>query len=81
MAQQLVVKTRDACAEFARLNAEVESLLDKLVALTTAQSKAYHDKNQEEFMRLDHELETTLGAKERAIGAIREHQREHGCVK
>jgi hypothetical protein len=30
-------------------------------------------------MAIDKEIENTLGEKERALGALREHQREHGC--
>ncbi len=30
-------------------------------------------------MRLDKDLENAVGLKEWAIGAMREHAREHGC--
>ena len=30
-------------------------------------------------MRLDKELETAVGYKDRCIGVLREHEKEHGC--
>ena len=30
-------------------------------------------------MRLDKQLELTVGLKERSIGALRQHEKEHGC--
>jgi hypothetical protein len=37
------------------------------------------DARQTEFMKIDKELENTVGEKERAIGALRQHAEEQGC--
>ena len=54
-------------------------MLRKLVELTTAQRAAFAASNSAEFMRLDKELENTMGTKERTIGAFKQHVYEHGC--
>jgi hypothetical protein len=46
--------------------------------LTTDQLAAFRRRDDSTFMRLDKELELTIGLKERTIGALREHRREHG---
>lgn len=53
-------------------------MLDELISLTTAQSEAFKAGDMEGFARLDKELENIVGSKERCIGALREHRREHG---
>jgi hypothetical protein len=30
-------------------------------------------------MEIDRQIETALGEKQRALGALKEHRREHGC--
>lgn len=72
--------TMDArCAEYARLQSQVTAALQLLADLTSAQLEAFQSHNQELFMRLDKDLENAVGLKEWAIGAMREHAREHGC--
>jgi hypothetical protein len=65
----------ETCPEYVRLQAEVEAVLEKLVQLTTLQLNAF----LASVMRLDKELELTVGMKERTIGALREHGKEHRC--
>jgi hypothetical protein len=67
------------CEQRAELESEANSLLEKLVSLTTAQLKVFQARNHSEFIRLDRELELTVGEKERIIGAVRQHIKEHGC--
>ena len=65
--------------EYEQLAAKVADALRRLVDLTTASLGAYRNSNQTEFMKIDKELENTVGEKERAIGALRQHAKEHGC--
>jgi hypothetical protein len=67
------------CPEHARLAQEVDSLLRKMIDLTKASHEAFVRGKEAEFMRLDQETENTVGAKERAIGALNQHIGEHGC--
>jgi hypothetical protein len=67
------------CNERAKLEGQANSVLEKLVRLTNAQLEVFQARNHAEFMRLDRELELTVGEKERTIGAVRQHIQEHGC--
>jgi hypothetical protein len=46
-------------------------------ALITAQLNAFRSNEHAAFMSLDKEVELTMGKKERAIGALRQHKGEH----
>jgi hypothetical protein len=37
--------------------------------------------DSEKYVHLDKELELTVGEKERAVGALRQHLREHKCQR
>ena len=67
------------CAECARLQYDVITTLERLEELIAQQLEAFRSNDQATFMRLDKELELTIGTKERAIGALREHSKEHGA--
>jgi hypothetical protein len=67
------------CPEYVRLQAEVLDVLEKLTKLTQGQLDAFRRHDQATVMRLDKELETTVGLKERRLGAMRQHAREHKC--
>jgi hypothetical protein len=67
------------CPERTQLSQTVDGILQKLVELTKSQAEAFRQRDDTEFMRLDKELELTVGLKERSIGALRQHTREHGC--
>jgi hypothetical protein len=66
------------CPECERLQTEVQTALEGLTLLTSAQLAAFRANDQETFMRLDRELENAVGLKERTIGALRQHRKEHG---
>jgi cell division septum initiation protein DivIVA len=68
---------RTLCRECDRLQGEVQGTLSRLVELTTAQLNAFRAQDHAAFVRLDKELENTMGTKERIIGAARQHEREH----
>ena len=67
------------CAEYTRLEAEVDECLKKLRDLTTLQLEVFRSRNHPSFARLDRELELAVGAKERSIGALNQHGKEHKC--
>ena len=67
------------CEHNEQLSKEAEAILAKVASLTKAQLAAFLDNDQAQLMQLDKELELAVGAKERCLGALREHQREHNC--
>ena len=69
------------CAEYDRLRMQLEAVLEKLRELTTLQLEVFRARNQPEFIRLDKELELTVGEKERSVGALRQHASDHACQK
>jgi len=66
------------CNRCEELSVAVDKVLDKLVILTNDELTAFRRREDSAFMRLDKEHELTVGLKERTIGALREHRREHG---
>jgi hypothetical protein len=67
------------CEVYAELQAEVDKSLEKLRELTTLQLEVFRSNNYHSFMRMDKELEVVVGEKERTIGALKQHTREHNC--
>jgi len=68
------------CAEYDRLHAEVENALANLAQTSTLLLELFRSKDLEGVHRLDKQLELTVGQKERCLGALRQHVREHNCV-
>ena len=69
-----------SCSEYDRLHAEVEGVLGNLAQVATLLLELFRSKDLEGVHRLDKELELTVGEKERSIGALRQHIKEHKCV-
>jgi hypothetical protein len=67
------------CTEYLLLQGEVQKILETLTELTTAQVHTFRAGDYASFAQLDKQLELTVGEKERAIGALRQHAREHRC--
>ena len=67
------------CPELARLESEVEQELANIAQVLTLQLELFRSRKDRDMMRVDKQLENMVGAKERAIGALREHIREHKC--
>jgi hypothetical protein len=67
------------CAEYDRLSAYVTDCLEKLRQLTTSQLDLFRAGEYAACRRVDKELELSVGAKERGIGALRQHMIEHKC--
>ena len=63
------------CSECTRLQTAVTDVLERIEALTKKQLGAVADK--EILLDADKQLELAMGEKERAIGALLEHQRTH----
>jgi hypothetical protein len=51
----------------------------RLSELARQEAEAVKNRNDETWLAIDKEIENELGRKERALGALKEHQREHGC--
>lgn len=68
------------CPEYDRLHAEVENVLGNLAQINTTLLELFRSKNISGVHRLDKELELTVGEKERTLGALRQHIKEHRCV-
>ena len=67
------------CPEYTRLRAEVENVLGNLAQVTTLLLDIFRKDESEQYKHLDKELELTVGEKERAVGALRQHIKEHKC--
>ena len=71
---------RKGCAEHDRLFKEAHEHLMKLNLLTGRQLEVFDSGDNDAFMKIDREVELALGEKERRIGALRQHDEEHGCM-
>ncbi|HTU33964.1 MAG TPA: hypothetical protein VMF66_09195 [Candidatus Acidoferrum sp.] len=69
------------CKEHEELQAAVIEILERLVAIATEQLRAFHENDESRFKALDKALELAVGEKERRIGAVRQHEADHGCQK
>jgi hypothetical protein len=69
----------DQCPEYANLQHELQLTLQTLSDLTKAMLDAFRGNDRNAFARLDKELETTVGRKERVVGALRQHIKDHKC--
>ena len=51
----------------------------RLSKLAHAEADAMRTGNESTWMEIDHQIELTIGEKERALGALKQHRQEHGC--
>jgi hypothetical protein len=65
------------CAERDKLRAEAASKLKDIIEFTDKLLKAMNANQPASLTLLDKDLENAVGAKERAFGALAQHQREH----
>jgi hypothetical protein len=68
------------CPEYANLQHEVQLTLHTISDLTRAMLDAFHGCERNRFVQLDKELEAAVGRKERTIGALRQHIKEHKYI-
>jgi hypothetical protein len=69
----------EQCQEYANLQHELQLVLQTLSDLTKAMLDAFRANDRGAFSRLDKELETSVGRKERIVGALRQHVKDHKC--
>jgi hypothetical protein len=69
------------CQERDRLYSEAENVLGNLAQVSTLLLELLRSKQLKAVHRLDKDLELTVGAKERCLGALQQHIKEHGCVE
>ena len=67
------------CPERDRLRGDIESVLGNIAQVTMLLLELFRALDSEKYEALDKELELTVGEKERAIGALRQHLKDHGC--
>jgi hypothetical protein len=67
------------CQKQQELIVAAQRHLAKLADLARAQEQALNNRSENTWLAIDKEIETTIGEKERALGALRQHQEEHGC--
>jgi hypothetical protein len=70
---------RRSCPLRDRLAADVDEVLQQIVNITSNLRTAFQNRDRSLFEHLDQQLELAIGQKERSIGALREHKKEHGC--
>jgi hypothetical protein len=68
------------CPEYDRLHADVESILGNLAQTTVLLLELFRSKDLDGVHNLDKQLELAIGAKERSLGALRQHIKEHNCI-
>lgn len=68
-----------ACPEYDRLHTEVENVLGNLAQVITTLLDLFRSQDLNGVHRLDKELELTVGEKERCLGALRQHLKDHRC--
>jgi hypothetical protein len=68
-----------SCPQQQSLMVEVQTHLLRIADLSRATAEAVANRNENLTRELDKQVEEEIGAKERALGALREHRRDHGC--
>ena len=67
------------CLEQIRLSEDVDRVQSDIVELITRQHEALVHGHENTLMAIDRQIELKFGEKQRAIGALRQHRRDHGC--
>jgi hypothetical protein len=67
------------CNAYDRLQLEVQRVLEGLSKLAESQLAAFRASDSQAVTRLDKELENMVGHKERMLGAMRQHVKDHRC--
>jgi hypothetical protein len=67
------------CPRQQELIEDVQNHLIRISELARATSEALAHGNTGLASELDKEVEVELGVKERAMGALHQHRKEHGC--
>lgn len=72
-------KSKRACLQQQSLIAEVQEHLIQISHLTREIAEALAHGNENFAAELDKQVDAELGKKERAMGALHQHRKEHGC--
>jgi hypothetical protein len=68
------------CEAHERILAQAQSIFLRIHKIVDRQNKVLESEGvSNHFLRHDKELELLMGEKERTVGALREHDKEHGC--
>ncbi|HEY1242511.1 MAG TPA: hypothetical protein VGF16_18245 [Bryobacteraceae bacterium] len=67
------------CPERERLVAAVAEILKQIIQIALRQRTALKSSSYTAYL-LDQEFAEAVGEKERRLGALLEHEREHGCA-
>jgi hypothetical protein len=67
------------CARQQDLIKVVQGYLLELSSLAREEAEILKSKDETRWLEVDKRIEQTLGDKERAMGALRQHRIEHGC--
>ncbi len=69
----------NTCPTQQKLVEIVQAHLMQIAHLSRSTADALANRNENLAHDLDSEVEREIGAKERAMGALRQHREEHGC--
>ncbi len=67
------------CAERDQLTERAMQVLHEIVEITKEQIAVLRAGDERKMQQLDKELEQAVGRKERTLGALNQHQTDHGC--
>lgn len=67
------------CGKHGELLKQAKEVLERIRDLTTKSVPCIVDGVNQRFLQMDREVELAMGEKERAVGALREHDEEHSC--
>jgi hypothetical protein len=67
------------CPDRQELTADVQNHLMQISQLARAVAEALANGNENFATELDKQVDLELGKKERAMGALHQHRKEHGC--
>ena len=67
------------CLRQQELIEDVQRHLIRISELTRAIAEALANKNENLAAELDKQVDLELGLKERGMGALHQHRKEHGC--
>jgi hypothetical protein len=69
------------CERQQELVAKAQRHLLRLAELARCEAQIIAGEGREtgQWLAIDQEIEAELGRKERSLGALRQHQKEHGC--
>ena len=71
--------TPSPCRRQQELVEDVQRHLIRISELTRAVAEALANKNENLAAELDRQVDLELGLKERGMGALHQHRKEHGC--